>query len=299
MEQINQVYPGQHILMKFISNREYAEDLLKGKLYMNSVDYFWNEFKLTDNGVPGQMDLFEGTYGYLDVSKYGFEPIWQKLQTSDIVVRSEGYKYCHIHSYYRLDYWIDNSMGKVGIVKYSDLSSMRQFGKYVVVIDDEMEFLRRVNKMVERHNGAYFLCGNVRYHEMRKCGRRVPYKKCMVLKIKDYLVDVREEQYKAIMTKKCDVFDKMKSMDYQKEWRIAIYENEKNVNAKIFSINEGIQDIAHIVDAEHLDEDIKRIFRWGIPKQGNVGWYGNMNRKEMRDKFYELGEYKGSLLSIC
>ena len=69
MTTISPICATQHILMKFVSEKEYAEDLLRGYLYMNSLDYFWNEFKLSDNGVPGQMDLFEGIYGYLDVSK--------------------------------------------------------------------------------------------------------------------------------------------------------------------------------------------------------------------------------------
>lgn len=300
MTTISPICATQHILMKFVSEKEYAEDLLRGYLYMNSLDYFWNEFKLSDNGVPGQMDLFEGIYGYLDVSKFGFEPTWQKLLTSDIAVRAEGYKYCHIHSYYRLDYWFDYSiMDSIGIVKYDDTSSMKQFGKYVVIIDNEIEFLRRIGEMAAKQKQIYFLCGNVKYREMRKYGQIVPYKKCMTLKLKDHLVDVREQKYNNIMTRKYDVFDKMKAMAYQKEWRIAIYENEKNVEAKKFFISEGIQDIAHIVEVDYLDEEIKKMFCLRRPNNGNVGWYGNISRKELREKFYELGDYKGSVLSVC
>ena len=42
MTTISPICATQHILMKFVSEKEYAEDLLRGYLYMNSLDYFWN-----------------------------------------------------------------------------------------------------------------------------------------------------------------------------------------------------------------------------------------------------------------
>lgn len=36
----------EHILLKFISKKEYLADFLDGKLYMNSLHYFWNQSAL-------------------------------------------------------------------------------------------------------------------------------------------------------------------------------------------------------------------------------------------------------------
>ena len=35
-----------HILLKFISREDWAESFLDGELYMNTLHFFWNEYKL-------------------------------------------------------------------------------------------------------------------------------------------------------------------------------------------------------------------------------------------------------------
>lgn len=38
----------KHVLLRFFSKKEYLEEFLSGSLYMNSMHYFWDEYKLED-----------------------------------------------------------------------------------------------------------------------------------------------------------------------------------------------------------------------------------------------------------
>lgn len=290
--QTKETVPGQHILLKFVAAKEYAEDLLNGKLYMNSLHYFWNEFQINGSDVQGQKDMFEGVYCHVDSVKFGFPKDFADVLTSDAAIRAEGYKYCHVHCYYRLDYWMDNDSFLYGL---SDL--MNDFGQYVVIIDDEKEFLKRVGLAATKQN-VDFLCGNVRYRALKKNGEPISLKHHMIVKAREYLVDVTQPPYAGALTSRRDAFDKMDVMAYQKEWRIAVYDGEKSVAPKVLELKGGISDIAHVVETCRLVEDLDSIFQNRRIKPGFVGWYGNIGRREMREKFYDLGDHKGSLFGI-
>ena len=50
-----------HNLLKFISKKKYLEDFLNGKLYMNPLNYFW------ENGFDDQKDIFESVVSTVPV----------------------------------------------------------------------------------------------------------------------------------------------------------------------------------------------------------------------------------------
>ena len=45
-----------HLLTRFFSQKNFLDAFISGKLYMNTLDYFWN------NGFEEQKDIFETRY---------------------------------------------------------------------------------------------------------------------------------------------------------------------------------------------------------------------------------------------
>lgn len=185
----------QYILLKYVSSEKYANDFLNGILYMNSLEYFWNEYNTAKSplGVQGQADLFEGNYCNVDVSSFGFPKDFCDALVADVSIRAEGYKYCHVHCYYRLDYTMNEP-----IISYYINPLMNDFGEYVIIIEDEKEFLERVNRAITAKELKY-LCGNVRYHKPMKNGKEAFFTNTAVVKVNDFLVDINEPIYKDVI----------------------------------------------------------------------------------------------------
>ncbi len=283
----------QHVLLKFVANETFAKNFLDGMLYMNSLNYFWDEYTVaSEKKVKGQMDLFEGVYCNVNPLKFGFSKEFSDALVSDAAIRAEGYKYCHVHSYCRLDYEYVN-----GVVRYGVSENMKAFGSHVVVIRDERKFLERIAQMAKKEN-IEFLCGNVRYRTPKKDGQHIPFHHHMIVKAEVPQVDLTKPEYAGAITGRRDAFDKMDSMSYQNEWRIAVYDGKRDTDAKVLWLEDGISDIACIVETGRLFAELDKMFQNREIKPGSVGWYGNIGRKEMRDKFYALGDYKGSVLGI-
>lgn len=314
--------PQNHILLKFISNKAYADDFMRGKLYMNSLEYFWNEYRLEvakkkkdeiknftnksfnentlismeENIVPGQMDLFEGICGTVkNASTLGFEQDFCDVLASDISLRAEGYRYCNVHCYYRMDYWYQNDKILLNLNP-----EMENFGEYVAIIDDEIKFLSLVNRAMNRQSYQY-LCGSVRYLHPKKNGKNVHLGHHIVMKADDYIIDMKnlEAQNNTVEVSHRDCFCKMDSMQSQMEWRIAMYRGVKDSSAYTLELGTGLKDIAHIVKSGDLNAELMTLFQNHNIKHGiKERWYGNIDRKEMREKFYALGDYKASVLGI-
>ena len=174
------------ILVKFISKKKYVDDFLSGKLYMNSLYYFWNEYPLEkakqekeriiketganpdDVLVPikydlnnQQADMFEGTIAF--GRDRIIESDFRGNVLMDSAYRSVGYGYCNALCFYRLDYTISQN-----ILSYNT-GDMAGFGEYVVIIDNQSELIRRIHKKSEAL-GLKYLCGNVSYKRPKKNG---------------------------------------------------------------------------------------------------------------------------------
>ena len=138
---------GQYILLKYFREKDYADAFIAGKLYMNSLGYFWNEYPLIEakrkleeylkshpgstaedaniipeyaNLNPDQADPFEGTVGTApdDQIKSDFGD----GALSDVIYRAIGYQYCNVLCFYRLDYRFD------GLKIECDYNDMDDFG---------------------------------------------------------------------------------------------------------------------------------------------------------------------------
>lgn len=294
------INPQNHVLLKFMSRKDYVNDFLSGHLYMNCLDYFWNEYKpenvdeKKEAPVPGQKDLFEGVYCTCDVDTFGFEKEFKGALLSDISMRAEGYKYCNVHSYYRLDYQPDRRGG----IGWRSNARMKDFGDYVVVITDESEFLKRVHAAASRE-GFEYLCGNVHYRQPKKQGEVVNLEHYAAVKAGEWLIDITNEPYKNGIIGRRDSFDKMSTMSYQKEWRISLYRGVRESKAYTLDLGCRLDDIVHVAEAENLNQELEKLFRSRIIKlSGKYIWYGNVDKHTLRDKFYALGDNKASLLGM-
>lgn len=299
----------EHILLKFISKKEYLKDFLDGKLYMNSLYYFWNQSALDEAknrwerdlknypeldsekyAVPiiggpgaGQIDLFEGIVNTVASNDTDLPSNIKNHMFMDIVYRSVGMGYCNVLCFHKLDYELTCN----GMVCEYYLGNMKEFGEYVVIIDDKAEFLRRVNRSAEKQ-GFKYLCGSVNYKKPKLNGKDAKKGNHIVLKC---------EEKADIKGGIGDAFIKMDNFAYQREWRIALYRGVKDTKAYTLEIGD-IRDIVHWVRSESLDADIREKFQRKAVKHTDDCWYGNVDRKAFREMFYQLGDNKAETLMV-
>ena len=309
-------YPQNHVLLKFISQPEegdklkYLHDFLNGNLYMNTLSYFWNEYTpnwnegtegltrdpstalwtIPDKLPKGQADLLEGTVGMLPAKKSAWSKAFGEYLLTDWICRAKGFGYCNTLCFYRLDY--QSFLTKENrVVTFETSHSMGTFGKYVVIIKDEQELIRRIARKVERNNFK-FICGNVnykgvrnestlkdRYHAIIKGGMELELDE-----LKNEIIDRR------------DCFDKERIYEYQNEWRVALYRGVKSTDAYTLKVG-NLRDICDWVHVENLDKYLDRMFTSEV-KQGLCGYSGNVSRKELRELFYDLGDNKAELFGV-
>lgn len=273
-----------HCLIKYFANKKYLKEFLAGQLYMNTLDYFWN------NGFEEQKDIFEGVVCTVPVKDFAAFPTdFQSAQACDYRFRAEGYRYCNVLCFYKIDFSIDGPF-----VHYEYDTNMEKFGQFVAFITNEREFLRRIEAAASREK-YQVLCGDVRYHNLMLNGKPGHLGNQMHLKVKDRFFTIEELQRRGFSINKRDCFDKGAQYQAQNEWRVALYRGEKSVDA--YKLNIG--SISDIVTWFPIDK-----FKTGIDENVNryglsdfMGWYGNTNRKKMREAFYELGDCKTSLFA--
>lgn len=310
-----------HLLLKFISKKKFANDFMRGKLYMNSLDYFWNDYRLInaekeqkemqktagaaldkdariiagEKTVTGQMDMLEGVYGTVSADAIGFDKEFAECMATDVFLRAEGYRYCNVQCFYRLDYvWNGN------VVSWDQISGMEEFGEYVVIIDDEAKFLRLVDRAMNRRKLKY-LCGSVRYRPPLKDQRRVTLGPHAVVKADSYFVDIQKLEVpdSRVHVLHGDCFCKMDAMQSQREWRIAVYRGIEDTSAYTLELDCGLKGIAHVVRAADLTAELDAQFQEGRVKPGmRERWYGNADRRQLRKYFYELGDNRASVFAI-
>lgn len=273
-----------HCLIKYFSEKKYLEEFVSGQLYMNTLDYFWN------NGFEEQKDIFEGVVCTVPVRDFNAFPMgFQSIQACDYRFRAEGYKYCNVLCFYKMNFSIN---GPFVNCEYD--ANMEKFGKYVAFIANEREFLRRV-ETAAKNEKFQVLCGDVRYHKQMLNGQPGHQGNQMYLSIKDRYFTIEELQSRGYSIKQRDCFDKGDQYQTQNEWRVALYRGEKSTAA--YKLNVGdLSDIVHWFPIEKFQSEIpKNVNRYGL--SDFEGWYGNVSRKEMREAFYELGDRKTAMFS--
>ncbi|WP_155832010.1 hypothetical protein [Butyrivibrio sp. WCD2001] len=297
-----------HLLLKFISKESYVNDFLNGSLYMNSLHYFWNEYPLlqgisrkesittenietntnniagtTDYKMsPAQADMLEGTAGFA-ISE-DIKNDFGEYVLTDAMLRAVGFQYCNTLCFYRLDY-----VHEQPYINY-DVPDMSQFGEYVVIIKDKGELLRRIAAASIREN-IYFLSGDVRYKAPRYDGEETDLSE-------RHHVFIKAGQYFDLndfkITRECDCFQKMNKYSWQKEWRVAIYRGVKSTEAYKLEIGD-IRDIAECVPAKDLAMKLDALFASNKIRISDKGFYGNISRRDLREKYYLLGDNKAEM----
>ena len=292
-----------HVLLKFISQPKsgdklkYLHDFLNGNLYMNTLSYFWNEYTpnknegmaglaTIPNTIPraisqapkGQADLLEGTVGMTPAENTVLAKTFKEHLLTDPIYRAKGFGYCNVLCFYRLDYQSFLTAGHK-IITYDTSSAMNSFGQYVVIIKDEQELIRRISKKVEKEKFK-FICGNVNYKHLRN---EEILKRTHHIVIKSG-VEINLEEIKDNIINQWDCFDKDYIYAYQNEWRVALYRGAKSTEA--FTLKVGnLRDICEWVHISDLNKYLERMLKSKI-KPGAVGYYGNIQRKELRNLFY-------------
>ncbi len=128
---------------------KYLQDLLNGKLYMQTLDQFGDMSKRkesSNNDFRG--DILEG---YSESFGFGYNPHLYKVDSNGVmqdgmigsidVLALRKKVYCLT----AIDYYKPHNKFIKPSIK------MKQFGKYAVIISDVEEFLRRVHKSFERY----------------------------------------------------------------------------------------------------------------------------------------------------
>lgn len=283
--------------IKYFSEKRYAEMFQEGKLYMNSLSYFW------ENGFEEQRDVYEGISDTLDKERVGFPTGMKAIVSGDIMFRLETYRYCNLYCFYRVDI-LDNLLWNASTkAVFPDTwairlpeKSMESFGKYIGIIKDERAFVKRVLNAIE----SDWMCimGDVTYREREGVIRPISHGMDMV----------STELYPAShwlrngANRTCskDCFDKTNYYEEQKEWRICLFRNCKEDTPFILNVG-NLSDIVEIVKASeirnYLTDKYKPCIDTDVPPQYGE-FYGNVSRREFKEKLYQYDGGKGKLMFV-
>lgn len=271
-----------HVLIKF-TKLDYAKSFQQGKLYMNTLSWFWN------NGFEDQKDILEGVIAKIQPRNMSaFDPTFLNVQCEDFQIQACGYEFCNVFCMSK----IDVNVSPNGQIRVTAPAKMDKFGEYAVIIDDEEEFLKRINRAIT-NNGHKYLCGKIMYHSPKINGKNMTANHQMLLKtansydIKQLIRDANHRKY--------DSFDKSTEYQYQNEWRLTLYRGVREQDAYLLDIGD-LNDITHIVKNSEINI-IQLINEHKNLSKSVDCYYGNVDRHELRDLFYQLGENKGWLYS--
>lgn len=273
-----------HLLIKHFAEKKYLEEFSSGSLYMNTLDYFWN------NGFDEQNDMFEGVVCTVPVySIKEIPPGWRFMQACDYRFRAEGYRYCNVLCFEKIGFSFEG-----GIINVQISKTMSKFGNFIAVIRDENEFIKRIEQSVKK-NGYKFLCGEVHYHMLKKDGIPTSEGNQVIFRVDNKLFDIDSvrKEYNNVTNRDC--FDKSDQYFSQREWRIALYRGVKDINAYRMEIGD-LSDIMTVCECDNFYETIMEVLsQYGLNE--NDCYYGNMSRRKLKELFCRLGDNKASLFT--
>lgn len=283
-----------HQLIKFFSKRKYAEQFLKGELYMNTLAYFW------ENGFEEQRDLFEGVSETFDKKSLGFPIPWQQIINGDVMFRLDAYRYCNLYCFYRVDIdetGIRNPFGIPAMVPVKGIhlpgDEMTKFGDTVAIIKDEAEFLRRVMQSIEKD----WLClaGDVRYSRIEGSPNGLGGGSYWQSE-KVYPAPRLQRGNGRTSTKDC--FIKTSFYENQREWRICLFRNVKDDKAYTLKVGD-LHDIVELVPVNQIQKRLIETYMPCVPAEVAPqfsGFKGNISRSEFKEKMYQFDDAMGHLV---
>lgn len=280
-------------ILKFVENEKYAEDLMRGSLYMNPLSYFWNVKKGEPLGASNsdRYDIFEGTYLSLDKENICLDKEFVNVIGPNPIVRMSGYKYINLFSTFRAEFNI-----KSRELFIPAINTMNDFGKIVVVIMDESNFRYRIRRASEKL-GYDCVFGDVNYHSANNRGKLVSGP--MLHLIMEEEIDIHNLASEKNILCHYDCFDKWDKHAYQREWRICLNRNNKKATPYRLEIG-SLSDIAFIVPVEMLHITL---FRWleNITSENLLTYLpkydGTITRDKFKENVYNLRPNKGYLLA--
>ena len=201
--------------------------------------------------------------------------------------RAEGYKYCNIACFYRVDVATFPTQNRNILVHWQDYANMKEFGNFVVIIKDAEDLIRRIDVAMQKNNFKYCV-GDVQYYKDIE-----PDIHCMIVQT-DESFDIR----KLPQGQQFDSFYKAYKFANQNEWRISLYRGVKE--EKEYNLDIGnLRDIACLTEIRHMPDVFNRLLMDGMIKPNWAHKYsGNISRDELRNLFIALGDYQAKLSLI-
>lgn len=207
-----------HYLLKFLQKHQWQNDLLDGKIYMNTLGYF----KTYDKSDKTRSDKHEAIHSYVkpQLIKMG-NMTFSENELSMMTLNSCEYDYCNIYSMYAL--WKKDEDDIV----YIDEKN-KEFGSYCVCIHNPKEFLLRIEKLIE----SSFILN---------------YSKIEYIPVNTFAnTYIKEEMIP---------FTKFDSYEYQNEFRIII--NRQIIENKAYVLEIGnIRDIATVISIDDINSQL-------------------------------------------
>jgi hypothetical protein len=280
-------------LLKFVEKPEYANDVIKGSLYMNSLSYFWrvNYGEPVGASNSDRFDIFEGTYLSLNKEDIGLDKEFANVIGPNPLIRLSAYEYINLFSTYHAEYNVQS-----GELIVPRMNTMNEFGKFVVVITNEIEFRRRVHKAAVKA-GYDCVFGDVNYHTAKDRGNSVTGN--MLHLIREDEIEINKLESKKNVIDHYDCFDKWDKHAYQREWRICL--NRNNYEITPYRLEMGsISDIAFVVSSLML---YPALFKWlgGIKSESPLFYLpqydGTVTRELFKQSVHNMRPNKGYLLT--
>ena len=284
-------------LIKFFCLKDYAEMFKAGKLYMNSLAYFWN------NGFEEQRDIFEGITDSIDKDKIDLPIDLKQVINGEILFRLEAYQYCNLYCLYRVDISDNLIWNKSEKNVFPDTreimlpdNDMSKFGEYVGIVKNEEEFIKRVLRAVDK--STLCLTGDVRYKKRKGMDKARPNGIVFGMKELYPVSQWVKDGIDVINSRDC--FEKLKKYEKQKEWRICLFRGGRDESAYILDVGD-LSDIVDIIKINEIRDYFIRkyspcINNYVSPQYG--GFKGNISRKDFKEEIYKYDGGKGRLMFI-
>ena len=225
---------------RWIKFTNYADDLVKGKIYLNPLEYYRGiekvisrNFDKTENRNTAINDYLEGSVASVnpkDLERFGLD--WddelKNALVGNVHLLSEDLKYLKVFCLYT---FIFDPEKRIAIKPSQKIS---QFGnKYAVIINDTSAFIKRIINCLRENDG---------------------YNK--IVAFKGEFVRYYENDEK---TKLLSVFNKTNDFEWEQEFRFVFPEESQNLEPIVLQIGD-ISDITTVVTVDEFLNSPEIIF---------------------------------------
>lgn len=265
-----------YLLAKFFSEKQYAEDFMKGTLYCNSIDWFRDiskYFGKSVNEIPKdtQKDVLEGSIVFKnhDILKM----IEQDNPKCDPRLILDEYGKCHVCCFAKI----------IRVEEGFIIPEMSEFGGYVGLIYDPQIFFGKIEKSLKNYPDLYYLAGSVRYKRPTLHGEPLDQGfPSIMFKSEDSFIDLKTVDPKEYSFRDC--FTKMSKFSFQKEYRLCLY--KKNWDGRPYKVEVGnLEDCCKIFEYSKIknnDSEVLKVFNKSKPISApDTMFWGNISRADL------------------